>query len=381
MFKFSCSYSNMIIYTKNDDSIFSNISIATPSKLYGNDSIYYSNIHIDNEPLYFKFMNCQTKHGILTSNNSIFTDLVLCHSNTNDFDYIHWFRELEDHLKCILYSKYNKWFMYDMTQDEIDYAFISSLRNYKENNSIIRINLKQTEHIPSCIVFDENEKIKSYDDVKKNFINGIIHIKGIQFTNNVFHLDIEMKQIMILETESIFRHCLIKLNKDMTEDIDTKKEENRLTVLKTNDTDTLDDVDIDHNQEFENKVENEVIQKIITNELNKEYDYSNSNSREDNNIENQEEKNRIGEKHLLLLCNNDTDMTTTYKEHDNIEEYNLDLKNIHGSVNINNPYKDFKEYYEEVKRKVELSKEQYLEEQQKMNEINQLYSMFHNQEE
>lgn len=373
----------MKIYTKDDESIFSNLTITTPSKIYGDDSLYYSHLYVDNEPLYFKFMKCQTKHGIMTSNKTIFTDIVFNHSNANDNAYIKWFRELEDNLKCILYSKYDKWFMYDMNQDEIDYAFISSLRNYKENNSIVRINIKHTEHLPSCSVFDEHEKVKSYNDVKKNFINGIIHVKGIQFTNNVFYLDIELKQIMILETESIFRNCLIKANNDMTHD---------------NDVDRNVDihVDIGHSIEFENKVENEVSQKII-NELNKEkYDYS----VKEHDGENQNDS-------ILLLCNEENN---TYKEYydivedkdededeneneDNnnditsngeniqinkkIEEYNLDTKNIHGSVNINNPYKDVKEYYEEIKKKVELSKEQYLEEQQKMNE---LYSILHNQE-
>ena len=97
--------------------------------------------------------------------------------------------------------------------NDIESAFNSIIRVYKSGKYyLVRTNVKNNHNNePHIKIFNENEVALGLEDVtaETNIIS-ILEIQGIKFTTRNFQIEIELKQIMILNNEPIFESCLIK---------------------------------------------------------------------------------------------------------------------------------------------------------------------------
>jgi len=97
--------------------------------------------------------------------------------------------------------------------ENIEYFFNPVLRTYKKQY-VTRAYVRQPKHIKnlkSLQIYDENENILSLNDVsKENKIISIVEGLGIKFTSSSFHLDLCLRQIMVLEDKPLFEKCLIQ---------------------------------------------------------------------------------------------------------------------------------------------------------------------------
>ena len=67
--------------------------------------------------------------------------------------------------------------------------------------------------LPSCFVFDENEKQLTLDDIKpEQELITVLEIQGIKFTSKSFQFEILMRQVLILSDKPVFQECVIKRN-------------------------------------------------------------------------------------------------------------------------------------------------------------------------
>ena len=65
--------------------------------------------------------------------------------------------------------------------------------------------------MPSCFVFDENEKQLTLDDIKQEQdVITVLEIQGIKFTSKSFQFEILMRQVLILSDKPVFQECVIK---------------------------------------------------------------------------------------------------------------------------------------------------------------------------
>ncbi len=214
----------MKVYTV-DESINDSIYLATPSRLQGGNS-YYSKIIVgDNNGLFLQLPKCTTKNGIVQTNKLSYADFMFNSSNQYLVD---WVESFETKMKQLLLQKASLWFQNEMDYEDIDYFFNPIIKQYKGNfhlfrgyvNTNTKGNIKQGEVLQ---IYDENEVEKSKEDIENKNIIPMVYLKGVRFTSSSFHIDIEIKQIMILEdpeTQEIFSKCLIKkdiLNKDEQE--------------------------------------------------------------------------------------------------------------------------------------------------------------------
>ena len=330
----------VVIYDIHSNYDENQISLGNPGKLHGGSGSYYTKLFINKELFYFKINSCTTKNGILQTEKKIYTDILFSLLN-NDTHYIEWFHQLETTLIDLIYSKSSSWFLSELDKEDINEYFNPVLRQYKTNHNLLRLQLNNKKNIPECIIFDENEEIKTYDDVYEKRFDCIIHIKGIRFTSTSFQLDLELKQILLLEEKDIFKNCILRDNSHASQH-DSQKQIPIQSSLSNN------DVYVDSNHPSKNPL----------------YEQS-------SNI-NQEEETVVSDK-LLMLSNgeayiedfeNQKEETDDFENKDNIKEYNIEYnlstKNHNNSVEIREPKEVYKELYEKMIQKAITAKQEYM---------------------
>ena len=99
------------------------------------------------------------------------------------------------------------------------YVFINQGKYY-----LVRTNIKNSPlNEPSIKIYNENELPLGINDIKpETNIISILEIQGIKFTSRNFQIEIELKQVMVLNNDPIFESCLIKTSKS-TIKIETNK--------------------------------------------------------------------------------------------------------------------------------------------------------------
>ena len=101
---------------------------------------------------------------------------------------------------------------------DIEAAFNSPLKVYKSGKFyLVRTNVKVNSLTgqPLIKIYNENEEPVQMEDINtETNIISILEIQGIKFTSRNFQIDIEVKQVMLLNKDIIFENCLIKKNKE-----------------------------------------------------------------------------------------------------------------------------------------------------------------------
>ena len=103
------------------------------------------------------------------------------------------------------------------------------LRTYKQKYQLLRVyvpNLKNSnnEHIQ---IWNDEQNVLSLDDIQsKNRLINIVEITGLKFTNQSFHLEYLIRQIMVFKEKKTFNKCLISLDnstyKKINEDLESR---------------------------------------------------------------------------------------------------------------------------------------------------------------
>lgn len=226
---------DVIQYKPNAQFPFDQIKLLTPRSMQGGS--FFSKIVMDQgAPLLFQTPQCLTKGGVIKTDKKTYSDLMF---SENHEDFIDWFQELEKKLHGLIFEKRDQWFHNDMTLDDIEYLFNSSIRTYKTNNFLIRCFVQQPKYIKSkstLQVYDENETPLKLDDVTKDKkIISIVEVLGIKFTNGgqSFHMDLCIRQVMVFSKKSIFNRCMIQINNDEITAVETEDESDKLEEIKS----------------------------------------------------------------------------------------------------------------------------------------------------
>jgi hypothetical protein len=296
----------MKVYTVNEN-INDTISLATPSRLQGGNS-YYSKIVInDNNGLFLQLPKCTTKNGIVQTNKLSYADFMF--SNNNQ-DLVNWVETFETKMKQLLLQKSSLWFQNEMDYDDIDYFFNPIIKQYKGKfylfrgyvNTNTKGNIKQNDVLQ---IYDDNEVEKSKEDIENKNIIPMIHLKGVRFTSSSFHIDVDIKQIMILEekdTQEIFSKCLIKkdiLNND-------EYEKNSQSIFYDIDDENKKDEEEQEQQEQEQEEQEEQEQYQVQEQQEQEQEQEQQEQQDENTKEEQHLQDENSQKEVQKELNNDT---------------------------------------------------------------------------
>jgi len=202
------------IVEPNEAFDFSKLSLAHPVGIQG--GAYFTKIENNNKPLYIQTIKSQTRQGIVKTGKKYYCDLMF---DKNAAPLISWFENLEERCQKLIFDRRDTWFQNNLEENDIESAFSSTIRVYKSGKFyLLRTNIKNHNNMPAVKIYNEHEIPLTADDIKtETNIISILEIQGIKFTARNFQIEIDLKQVMILDNEPMFDNCLIKTSKRQTE--------------------------------------------------------------------------------------------------------------------------------------------------------------------
>jgi len=226
---------------------FTKLSLAHPSGIQG--GAYFTKFLYNNKPLYIQTAKGQTKQGFVKSGKKYYCDLMY---DNNASSLINWFEQLEEVCQNLLYEKNVAWFQGSLEKTDIDNAFNPTIRVYKSGKFyLLRTNVlsNASTNEPSVKVYSESETPLAVSDVKvESHIISILEIQGIKFTSRNFQIEIELKQIMVLDDEPTFDNFLFKNSKKQQPEPLVKEEFSIDNDDKVDVVTTVDESNIEEDQ-------------------------------------------------------------------------------------------------------------------------------------
>jgi hypothetical protein len=298
----------------------------------------------------------------------------------NSESLINWFEKLENTCQKLIFDRRDTWFENNLEENDIENAFNSTIRIYKSGRYyLLRTNVKNNHNnIPAIKIYNEQEHSMTMDEVNSETnIISILEIQGIKFTSRNFQIEIELKQVMVLNNDPIFDNCLIKSDKkNNTQILDKNLEKTDSiegTTLEINNN--IDDVTIKHDLTDKN-LEDQTISGNILEELepfdiviDTENTTAENTTTENTTVENTTVENTTTENNDIHLDNAEIiDIETK------LDNFNENDNNISLELEFDNLEEDIEENMDNLKEvnKFELSLENNLETIQ-LKKPNQVY--------
>jgi hypothetical protein len=196
------------IVEPNDNFMFDKLTLLHPSGIQG--GAYFTRLMYAGKPLYIQTPQSKSRQGFVKTGKKYHCDLMF---DNNAESIINWIERLEEKCQELLLSKNNDWFQNSLDKNDLENAFNTTLRIFKSGKFyLMRTNIKNnTDNAPVIRLFDERQTPLVFDDIKddSNMVS-IIEIQGIKFTSRNFQIEIELKQVMVMDKEPLFDSCLIK---------------------------------------------------------------------------------------------------------------------------------------------------------------------------
>ena len=197
-----------LLYPTNDYP-FDDITIKTPRALQG--GTFCANLEINERPILIQTPKCKTKSGIHKTAKQLYCDLLLDEENE---EFIDWLETFQIKIQELIFENNSKWFHEELSKDDIEYHWNNSLRTYKKKQ-LLRTFIHKDKRFNKLKLqiydTDENE-LTAKDLTPDKKIISIVEFVGLKFSSQSFHLDICLRQIMIINEKPIFNKCLIRIN-------------------------------------------------------------------------------------------------------------------------------------------------------------------------
>jgi hypothetical protein len=356
------------IIEPNDTFEFTNLSLAHPTGIQG--GAYFTKIEYNKKPLYIQTCKSQTRQGFVKTGKKYYCDLMF---DKNAETLVNWFENLEERCRKLIFEKRDTWFQNSLEETDIESAFNSVMRIYKSGKYyLVRTNIKNNHaNLPSVKIYNEHEQTLSMEDITNDTnIISILEIQGIKFTSRNFQIEIELKQVMVLDNEPIFESCLIKKNKKASIQLSTEKE-----IVDEN-CDKQGEIDLEKNY-VEHNTEDECSSADILKDLSGLNDINNDTTNgtfsgnilseleklepidimvsDDTVKENSSDKNN-DISFDLEIEDLDKDIEEQNNELEEIETTNIDLETSLETMHLKKPNQVYFELYKEARTKAKAAK-------------------------
>ena len=342
------------IVEPNNSFDFSQLSLAHPSGIQG--GAYFTKIEYNKKPLYIQTEKSLTRQGIVKSGKKFYCDLMF---DKNSESLINWFEKLEEKCQKLLYDKKDLWFQNSLEESDIEGAFNSMIRIYKSGKYyLIRTNIKNNQANEAIIkIYNEKQIPLNIEDIKdETEIISILEIQGIKFTSRNFQIEIELKQIMVLDNEPMFDTCLIKSLKNSNNIILPSMSLNKIVEPLEENNDNIDNHDYQAIKE-EELIANEEQEKNEEIEIDKQenyLEYSKNNMINDfidiDSTSREKETDDSIDLEIEELSND-----VVEENMNEIKEIEMNLDNLE-PIKLKKPNEVYFELYKEARNKAKLAK-------------------------
>jgi hypothetical protein len=205
-----------MIYQANKQFPFDQLTLVPSNIVNGS---FFTKYLIHEKPLYVQTPKCLSKNGIVkTTGKRMFCDLIFIRENEQ---FLQWIEHLETFTQKYIYDNRDKWFETPLELTDIEDSFTQITKSYRSGkNYLIRTNIPvkpavtgATPHPVVCSlkIYDENENTIDPESITdKTEIMTILEIQGVKCSSKNFQIEIEMKQMMVLDPTDIFEKCVFK---------------------------------------------------------------------------------------------------------------------------------------------------------------------------
>ena len=409
-------------FLPNDDYPIDDIVIKTPKALQG--GTYSASIELNSQPIVVQTPRCKTKKGIHKTSKQVYCDLLFLKDNTENMVFINWLNALQEKVRNLILENGEDWFHDTPSLDEIEYNWNDSIRTYKGNYNLIRTFIYKNKSLNrlNIQIYDDNENELNLENIDENkTVISILEVKGLKFSSQSFHLEIYLRQVMILNEKPLFSKCLIKTNNkekketketlenlDDNSDKDTKKNPEKDTesneihediISDTNEesSNVTKDLDINVNENENN--ENNIIlpekQKVdntlenneeseaseITNNLDQTKIEENKTEIEQNNLDesDNEKQDNLEEKEVMVDETNESEtLEKTQNNDENLEfdlqEINIDVSNSE-TIKLKNANDVYLDIYRKARDKAKAARNEAIKAYLEVKRIKELYML------
>jgi len=339
------------IIEPNDTFDFTKLSLAHPVGIQG--GAYFTKIEHSGKPLYIQTSKSQTRQGIVKTGKKYYCDLMF---DKNAAPLISWFESLEERCQKLIFDRRDTWFENNLESTDIESAFGSTIRVYKSGKYyLVRTNVKTHNSSPFVKIYSEHETTMSANDIIEGTdIISILEIQGIKFTARNFQIEIELKQVMVLDAEPLFDNCLIKTSTKKHEEIIKPLIHEGKPLEKTNET--IEFEELTEPQGIDNINKELFIPILNSNTTNLEETVPSLSLEEltSDVTESQEDTENISlDLEFENLDENIEENTDELKEMNNLD---LDLENNLETIHLKKPNQVYFELYKEARNKAKLAK-------------------------
>jgi len=348
---------------------FDKIKIKTPKALQG--GTYCANLEVDNSPLIIQTPKCKTKNGIHRTAKQIYCDLVLDRDHQAFLD---WMEKLQDRVRNLILENSSKWFHESPSMDEIEYNWNDSIRTRKDYY-LIRSFVHKPKGISkvSLQIFDTDENQLSIDQVDSNKnVICILEIIGLKFSSNSFHLEICLRQMMVINEKPLFNKCLIKLDSKKNNGEKIVEKEDLVTEnLENNVENKTKKEEIEENQETEvSTVINNLVDTTESNENNEEVE-NKENVEELSEVVNNVEKEKVDEDEKQEVIE---EPVKPLEKNDDLEEIELNITEEE-PMRLKEPNEVYLDIYKQAREKARKAKNEAIKAYLEAKRIKELYML------
>ena len=353
---------------------FSKLTLADPTSIPGN--AYFTRILFDKSPLYIQSPKSTTRQGFVKTGKKINCDLMF---ESIEGGFIHWLENLEAKCQELIYEKSGEWFQNSLELSDIESAFNSPMKSFKSGKYyLVRTNVKINSLTNNALIkiYNESETPLTLDDITcDSTVISILEVQGIKFTSRNFQIEIDLKQVMLLNKDILFENCLIK------------KKTSGITIMNPPanvshnlSISAIEKDELDEEEEQDNREENLSLEEVNTEKI------ANSNEPEEREEKNQEQENTIIEEDLVIedgpvaleatLClkEDEKDFSENIPQElvvecpkntgeiDDLEEvqFGIDLENNLETIALKKPNDVYYEMYKQAREKAKNAKKEAL---------------------
>lgn len=205
----------------NNEFNFENLKLSTPMSM--NNGNYFLKYTLENNPLYIEVPKCSIKQGFIKASKRVYCDLMFTNENE---EFITWLENLETYSQKKIFENRSEWFESELDESDIENSFTSLLKPFKSGKYyILRVSVPINLGKVNLKIYDEYEQEKNLDDVKDNTkVLGALEIRGIKCSSRSFNIEIELKQMLVLNEKNIFDKCILKsANNKVLKESDAKE--------------------------------------------------------------------------------------------------------------------------------------------------------------
>ncbi len=210
----------MEIVAPNTNFDFKTISLADPQPLAGQVGYYFTQLTVGDEPkkyLCLQLPSCLSKQAVVSVKNAKYMDLMFERQQHDAL--IKWLEQLEYACQDMIDEKKELWFQTELTRDDIETMMTQITRLYQSGKYVLMRAYMDAK--PSkCIAYDENEMGVDLDLLTpiQEFIP-LVMIEGVKFSAKSFEISLKLIQLMVIgKTEKSKSNCLIKLSSSTKSD-------------------------------------------------------------------------------------------------------------------------------------------------------------------